>query len=86
MIATFYSTFPQHSALCYLNLLARLRRPPAAFLLNEAITRPATGTKTFRQTCLSYMKSFIKIGVLVLEKSVIKIMTLCNFNKDGELI
>ena len=62
--------------------LARLRRPPAAFLLNKAITRPARGHKTFGQTCPSYMQSFIKIGVLVLEKSADKIMTLCNFNKD----
>ena len=31
------------------------------------------------------MKSFIKIGVLVLEKSADKIMTLCNFNKDTHL-
>ena len=62
--------------------LARLRRPPAAFLLNKAITRGANVTKTFRQTCPSYMQSFIKIGVPVLEKSVLKTMTLCNFNKD----
>jgi len=62
--------------------LARWRRPPAAFLLNGAITRGANGTKTFRQTYPSYMQSFIKIGGAVLEKSVIKIMTMCNFNKD----
>ena len=63
-------------------ILARWRRPPAAFLLNEAITRGANGTKTFRQTCPSYMQSFIKIGVPVFEKSGIKTMTLCNFDKD----
>ena len=28
------------------------------------------------------MQSFIKIGVPVLEKSAVKILTLCNFNKD----
>ena len=28
------------------------------------------------------MQTFIKIGVLVLEKSEDKTMTLCNFNKD----
>ena len=63
-------------------LLARLRRPPAAFLLNRAITGPAASTKTFTQTSRSYMQSFIKIGVLVQEKSAVKKMTLCNFNKD----
>ena len=57
-------------------------RPPAAFLLNKAITRPASGHKTFGQTCPSYMHSFIKIGVLVLEKNVNNTITLCNFNKD----
>ena len=63
-------------------VLAKLRRPPAAFLLNGAITRPATITKTFTQTYPSYMQSFIKIGVLVLEKSPVKKMTLRNFDKD----
>ena len=62
--------------------LARLRRPPAAFLLNRAITRGANGTKTFPWLCQSYMPSFIKIGVLVFEKNDYKTMTLCNFNKD----
>ena len=42
----------------------------------------ANGTKTFPWLCQSYMQSFIKIGVLVLEKSAVKKMTLCNFNKD----
>ena len=65
-----------------LQILARLRRPPAAFLLNGAITRPATITKTFTQTYPSYMQSFIKIRGAVLEKSAVKKMTLCNFNKD----
>ena len=65
-----------------LTLLARLRRPTAAFLTNGAITRGANGTKTFPWTYLSYMQSFIKIGVLVLEKNGNEIMTLCNFNKD----
>ena len=46
--------------------------------LNEAITRGASGHKTFGQTCPSYMQNFIKIGALVLDKK----MTLCNFNKD----
>ena len=59
-----------------------LRRPPAAFLLNGAITRGATGTKTFLGTCLTYMQSFIKIGERVLEKTCHMIQTLCNFNKD----
>ena len=63
-------------------ILARLRRPPAAFLLNRAITRGASGLTFFTQSCPSYMQSFIKIGVLVLEKSADKTMTLCNFNKD----
>ena len=63
-------------------VLARLKRPPAAFLLNGAIPRPATITKTFTQTYPSYMQSFIKIRGAVLEKSAVKIMTLCNFNKD----
>ena len=66
----------------FLFTLARWRRPPAAFLLNKAITRGANVTKTFRQICPSYMQSFIKIGVPVLEKSVLKTMTLCNLNKD----
>ena len=65
-----------------LRILARLRLPPAAFLLNRAITRGANGTKTFPWLCQSYMQSFIKIGVLVFEKNGNKIMTLCNFNKD----
>ena len=64
-------------------LLAWLRRPPAAFLSNRAITRPASGTITFRQPCLSYMQSFIKIGGAVLEKNANRILTLCNFNKDS---
>ena len=50
--------------------------------MNRAITRPATITKTFTQTYPSYMQSFIKIRGAVLEKSAVKIMTLCNFNKD----
>ena len=58
-------------------------RPPAAFLTNGAITRGANGTKTFPWTYPSYMQSFIKIRGAVLEKSAVKIMTLCNFNKDG---
>ena len=63
-------------------ILARLRRPTAAFLLNWAITRPATGTITCRQTYPSYMQSFIKIRGAVLEKNGNNPMTLCNFNKD----
>ena len=66
--------------------LARLKRPSAAFLLNGAITRPATITKTFTQTHPSYMQSFIKIHGVVLEKSGIKILTMCNFNKDGKFV
>ena len=52
------------------------------WLLKGAITRPATITKTFTQTYPSYMQNFIKIRGAVLEKSGIKIMILCNFNKD----
>ena len=63
-------------------LLARLRRPPAAFLLNGAITRGASGLTFFTHSCPSYMQSFIKIGGAVLEKNANMIMTLCNFNKD----
>ena len=63
-------------------LLARPRRPPAAFLLNGAITRGANGTKTFPWTYPNYMQSFIKIRGAVLEKNADKAMTLCNFNKD----
>ena len=63
-------------------IIARQRRPPAGFFFNGAITRPATGSITFRQPFPSYMQSFIKIGVLVLEKNGNEIMTLCNFNKD----
>ena len=81
--------FFQRLIKCFINLhillfiqLARLRRPPAAFLLNKAITRGARGHKTFGQTCPSYMQSFIKIGVLVLEKNANMTMTLCNVNKD----
>ena len=69
-----------------LYILARLRRPPAAFIINGAITRGAKGHKTFGQTCPSYMQSFIKIRGAVLEKSGIKIMTLCNFNKDSRRV
>ena len=65
-----------------LNLLTRLRQPRAAFLLNRAITRSATITKTFGQPYPSYMKSFIKIRGAVLEKSDHKTMALYNFNKD----
>ena len=62
--------------------LARLRRPPAAFLLNGAITRPATGSITFEQPFRGYMQSFIKIRGTVLEKNADNAMTLCNFNED----
>ena len=62
--------------------LAKLRRSPAAFLLNGAITRPASGTITFGQPCLNYMQSFIKIGGAVLEKNANRILTMRNFNKD----
>ena len=65
-----------------LPILARLRRPPAAFLLNGAITRGASGLTFFTHSCPSYMQSFIKIGGAVLEKNEHEIMTLCNFNKD----
>ena len=68
-----------------LKILARLRRPPAAFLINGAITRGASGTKTFPWTYPSYMQSFIKIRGAVIEKNGIKIMILCNFNKDRKL-
>ena len=50
--------------------------------MNRAITRPATGSITFRQPYQSYMQSFVKIGVLVLEKNANETMTLRNFNKD----
>ena len=53
------------------------------YSLNGAITRGARGHKTFRQTCPSYMQSFVKIRGAVLEKSAD--MTLCNFNKDSSL-
>ena len=52
------------------------------FFLNGALTRGASGHTFFRQTYPSYMQSFIKIRGAVLEKSGIKIMILCNFNKD----
>ena len=71
--------------LVILYTLAKLRRPLAAFLLNRAITRGANGTKTFSRTYPSYMQSFIKIGVLVLEKNGNKILTSCNFNKDSSV-
>ena len=56
--------------------------PQAAFLINGAITRPATGSITFGQPYPNYMQSFIKIRGAVLEKNADKIMTMCNFNKD----
>ena len=65
----------------YLILLARLRRPPA-FLVNGAITRDASGTKTFPCTYRSYMQSFIKIRGAVLEENDSKTIILCNFDKD----
>ena len=77
-----FSCTYQMNHLLNLFTLARLRRPPAAFLLNRAITRGANSTKTFPWLCQSYMQSFIKIGVLVFEKNDYKTMTLCNFNKD----
>ena len=64
--------------------LARLRRPPAAFLIIGAITRPATGSITFRQPYPNYMQSFIKIRGAVLQKNGNKTLTLCNFNKDTD--
>ena len=84
MIATllFFTLCENFRNFLPLSKLAKLRRPPAAFLLNRAITRGANGTKTFSRTYPSYMQSFIKIGVLVLEKSAVKKMTLRNFNKD----
>ena len=75
-----FITFP--AMFCTFTKLARQRRPPAAFLLNGAITRGANGTKTFPWTYPNYMQSFIKIRGAVLEKNADKIMTLCNFNKD----
>ena len=54
----------------------------AAFLLNRAITRPASGSITFEQPFPSYMQNFIKIGGAVLEKNTNRILTLRNFNKD----
>ena len=66
----------------HLLLLARLRRSPVTFLLNRAITRPATGSMTIRQPFPSYMQSFIKIRGAVLEKNANKTITLCNSNKD----
>ena len=84
-----FLVFPHRAAhtvatvdLCNFHILARLRRPPAAFLTNGAITRGANGTKTFPWTYPSYMQSFIKIRGAVLEKNAHKILTLCNFNKD----
>ena len=65
-----------------LKILARLRRPPAAFLINGAITRPATGSITFGQPYPNYMQSFIKIHGAVLEKNADNTMTLRNFDKD----
>ena len=80
--------FLDESHLNFINfsLLARLRRPPAAFLLNRAITRHATITKTFRQTYPSYMQSFVKIRGAVLEKSGIKTMTLCKDSWKHKII
>ena len=66
--------------------LARLRQSPAAFLLNRAITRGASGLTFCTQPCQSYMQSFIKIGGAVLEKNANRTMTLCNFNKDSECL
>ena len=43
-------------------------------------------SKTFQEINLDAMQSFIKIGVLVLEKSGNKTMTLCNFNKDDNIL
>ena len=60
----------------------KMRRPPAAFLLNRAITRPATGSITFRQPFPNYMQNFIKIGGAVFEKNGNDTMILCTFNKD----
>ena len=62
--------------------LSRLRRLEAAFFLNGAIPRPATGSITFGQPFPSYMQSFIKIRGAVLEKNADDTMTLRNFNKD----
>ena len=64
-------------------VLARLRQPPAAILINRAITRGASGTKTFPWTYSSYMQSFIKIRGAVLEKNDNKTKILYNFNKDN---
>ena len=63
-------------------ILARLRQTLTAFLLNRAITRHASGSRTSELPCPSYMQNFIKIGVAVWEKNVTKILTLCNFSKD----
>ena len=71
--------------LLFCNHISRTRKAKAAsgrLFLNRAITRGASGLTFFTQPCPSYMQSFIKIGVLVLEKSADKTMTLCNFNKD----
>ena len=57
----------------------------AAFLVNGAITRGVSGTKTFLWTYPSYMQSFIKIHGAVLKKNDYKRMILCNFDKDNNL-
>ena len=81
-----FSCTYQMNHLLNLFTLARLRRPPAAFLLNRAITRGANSTKTFPWLCQSYMQSFIKIGVPVFEKNGNKIVTFCNSNKDTQTL
>ena len=43
------STNPSESKMIHFPKLARLRRPPAAFLLNRAITRGASGFTFFTQ-------------------------------------
>ena len=57
----------KHIEIVLFYLLARLRRPPAAFFTNGAITRGASGTKTFNWSCLSHMQSLVKIGGRVFE-------------------
>ena len=55
--------------------------PQAAFLINGAITRPATGSITFGQPYPNYMQSFIRFCGVVLEKNANEILTLCNFTR-----
>ena len=64
------------------NFTRKAKAASGRLFFNRAKTRPTSGSITFRQPCLSYTQSLIKIGGAILEKNEHETKTLCNFNTD----